>query len=167
MNRAEMTRRVLLLEAAAAECKARAAKVRADLDADARAELAEQGTAPTWRLADVGTWSLPVSKEAPTVTDGAALVEWCKHRYPSEIVEVINPAFQSALLARLSPVGEAVVDPATGEVVPGLGVRPGGQPLALRFKPAGDARAVADQAAEALVGKVMAELGMESGDAPG
>lgn len=109
MNRAEMTRRVLLLEAAAAELKNRAAAVRADLNADARAELAEQGTRPTWRT-DIGTWSLPVSEEAPTVTDGAALVAWCKQRYPSEVVEVVNPAFQVALLNRLMPAGEVVVD---------------------------------------------------------
>lgn len=159
MNRAEMTRRVLLLEAAARQCKDRAAKVRADLDADAKAELEEQGTAPTWRL-DIGTWSLPVSKEAATITDGAVLVQWVKRRYPSEVVEVVNPAFQSALLSRLSTAGEVVVDPATGEVVPGLGVRPGGVPQSLRFRPAGDAQAVADQAADAIVAEVFAGLGI-------
>lgn len=162
MNRLEMTRRVLLLEAAAAECRNRAAQVRADLDLDARAELAEQGTAPTWRLADMGTWSLPVSKEAPIVVDGAALTAWCKRRYPGEVMEVVNPPFLSALLLRLTPSGEVVVDPATGEIVPGLGVRPGGIPQTLRFKPNPDARAVADDAAGALVGEILTGLGIEA-----
>lgn len=161
MNRAEMTRRVLLLEAAAAELKTRAAAVRADLNADARAELAEQGTRPTWRT-DIGTWSLPVSEEAPTVTDGAALTAWCKRRYPTEVVEVVNPAFQAVLLARLAPVGEVVMDPATGEVVPGLGVRPGGIPQTLRFRPNAAAQTMAFDAAGALADQVAAGLGIEA-----
>lgn len=165
MNRAEMTRRVLLLEAAAAELTARAKTIRDDLNADARAEYEEQGSAQTWRF-EIGTWSQGVSKEAATVTDGAELVGWVKRRYPTEIVEVINPAFQRALLGRLSPAGEVVSDPATGEVVPGLGVRPGGVPLTLRFKPNGDAQAVADHAAFALVEQVTGALGIEAPDAP-
>jgi hypothetical protein len=163
MNRAEMTRRVLLLEAAAAELKGRAAAVRADLNADARAELAEQGTRATWRT-DLGTWSLPVSEEAPTVTDAAALVAWCKERYPTEVVEVVNPAFQTVLLSRLEPVGEVVMDPATAEVVPGLGVRPGGVPQALRFRPNAAAQAVAAEALGSLVDQLAAGLGIETGD---
>lgn len=166
MNRLEATRQVLLLEAAAAKLKERAAAVRADLNADARAELAEQGTRPTWRT-DFGTWSLPVSEEAPTVTDGAALTAWCKERYPTEIVEVVNPAFQTALLAQLLPVGEVVMDPATGEVVPGLGVRPGGVPQTLRFRANATAQTVAAEHAAALVDELAAGLGVESPtDAP-
>lgn len=163
MNRAEMTRRVLLLETAAAELGRRAQSIRDDLNADARAEYEEQGSAQTWRF-DIGTWSQGISKDLPVVDDPSAWVRWVKDRYESEVYEVVNPAFQKALLGRLSPAGEVVIDPATGEIVPGLGVRPGGQPLTLRFKPAGDARAVADQAAEALVGKVLADLGIEVPD---
>lgn len=158
MNRFDATREVLILEAAADQLRERAKEVRLRLDADARAELAEHGSAPTWRLADLGTWSLPVSKEAATVTDGAALTDWCKVRFPMEIVEVINPAFQRTLLARLMVAGESVVDPITGEVVPGLGVRPGGQAQTLRFKPSSDALAVVDQAAARVAGHVVAEL---------
>lgn len=166
MNRAEMTRRVLLLEAAAAQLVTRAKTIRDELNADARAEFEEQGSAQTWRF-DIGTWSQGISKEAPTVSDSAALAGWVKQRYPSEVLEVVNPAFQKALLARLSPVGEVVSDPATGEVVPGLGVRPGGQPLSLRFTPNGDAQAVALEAAGQLVEQVAGALGLEASDAPG
>jgi hypothetical protein len=90
-----------------------------------------------------------------------------KRRYPSEVLEVVNPAFQKALLARLSPVGEVVSDPTTGEVVPGLGVHPGGQPLSLRFTPNGDAQAVALEAAGQLVEQVAGALGLEASDAAG
>lgn len=165
MNRLEATQNVLKLEAAAAQLKERAKTIRLELDADARHEFEEQGAAPTWRLADLGTWSLPVSKEAPYVADPAALTEWVKQRYPSEVVEVVNPAFQSALLSRLMPLGEVVMDMGTGEVVPGLGVRPGGLPLSLRFKANGDALAVADQHAGQLVAQVTAGLGIGEPDA--
>lgn len=162
MNRMEATRQVLLLEAAAAQINARAQSLRADLNADAVAEYEEQGSAQTWRF-DIGTWSQGVSKEAPVVEDASELAAWVKQRYPSEVVEVVNPAFQKALLARLSPVGESVMDRGTGEVVPGLGVREGGRPLTLRFKANGDALAVADQHAGQLVKEVTAGLGI--GDA--
>jgi hypothetical protein len=167
MNRLEATQQVLLLEAAAAQLKERAKAVRLQLDADARYEFEKQGAAPTWRLADLGAWSLPVSREAAYVADPAALAEWVKQRYPSEIREVVNPAFQTALLARLAHfgVGDAVIDPATGEVVPGLGVRPGGQPLPLRFKANGDALAMADQVGAKLAGQILDGLGLTAGGA--
>ncbi|MFC7276267.1 hypothetical protein ACFQS1_19920 [Paractinoplanes rhizophilus] len=159
MNRAEMTRRVLLLEAARDQIDAKARALREDLNADARAEYEEQGSAQTWRF-DIGTWSQGISKEAPVVEDPSVFAAWVKGRWPSEVMEVVNPAFQRALLARLTPMGESVVDQRTGELVPGLAVRPGGVPLTLRFKPNGDALAVADQHAAQLVAEVTAALGV-------
>lgn len=161
MNRAEMTRRVLLLEAAAAECRNRAAMVRADLDADARAELAEQGTAPTWRLADMGTWSLPISKETVYVSDEAALLAWVEKHYPDEVQtsKRVRPAFLGGLLGAVETAGD-VVCVGGGEVVPGLAVRPGGTPQALRFKPSTDAQKVAAAAAESVVGEILSGLGV-------
>jgi len=157
VNRAEMTRRVLLLEAAAEQITAKAKAIRDDLNADARAEYEEQGSAQTWRF-DIGTWSQGITKDTAVIDDPAAWVRWVKDRYESEVYEVVNPPFQKALLGRLSPLGDMVVDPATGEVVPGLSVRHGGTPLALRFKPNSDALAVADQHAGQLVAEVTAGL---------
>jgi len=163
MNRAEATRQVLLLEAAAAQLKDRAKSLRTGLDADARAELAEQGTAPTWRL-DIGTWSLPVSKEAVYVADEAALLEWVKSEPAalSEVVETIErvkPWYVAELL-RMARVVDGLAIDDDGTVIPGLAVRSGGQPQSLRFRPAGDAQAVADQAADKLVSEVTAALGI-------
>jgi hypothetical protein len=162
VNRAEATRQVLLLEAAAAQINAQAQALRADLNADAVAEYEEQGSAQTWRF-DIGTWSQGVSKKAPAVEDPAVFAEWVKGRWPSEVMQVVNPAFQRLLLARLSPDGEVVVDERTGEIVPGLGVRPGGRPLTLRFKPNGDALAVADQVAAKLAGQILDGLAIAQG----
>jgi hypothetical protein len=164
VNRLKATQNVLKLEAAAAQLKERAKAIRLELDADARRELEEQGSAPTWRLADLGTWSLPVSKEAAVITDRAALTEWVKERWPDEIDETIKPAFEAAMRSWLDPVGEVVIFRHTGEVVPGLGVRPGGVPQSLRFKANGDALAVADQHADELVAQVTAGLGIGAGD---
>lgn len=164
MNRAEATRQVLLLEAAAAQLKERAKALRSGLDADARAELAEQGTAPTWRL-DIGTWSLPVSKEAAYVADEDAFLAWVNRFHGSEIelIKRVRPAFVSALLAECMGDEGGAVWMREGALVPGLAMRPGGQPRALTFRPAGDAAAVADQHAEQLVKEVTAGLGI--GDA--
>ena len=161
MNRAEATRQVLLVRAARDQLDKLEKELRSALDADARAELVEHGTAPTWRL-DIGTWTLPVSKETAYVADEAALLAWVKERNPTEVetTERIRPAFLTALLGWLDIITDEAIVPDTGEVVPGVGVRPGGQPQALRFRAAGDAQAVADQHAEQLVKGITAGLGI-------
>lgn len=159
MNRLDMTRNVLKIEAARDALDRMAKAIRDELNADARAEYEEQGSAQTWRF-DIGTWSQGVSKPKAVVAEPRAFMAWVKERYPSEVVEAVNSAFQGALLERLSLVGELVMDPSTGEVVPGLGVRPGGKPQSLRFLPAGDAQAVADQMADKLVAELTAGLGI-------
>lgn len=165
MNRAEATRQVLLLEAAAAQLKERAKTLRSGLDADARAELAEQGTAPTWRL-DIGTWSLPVARESVVVTDQDAFLDWLAEEYPTEVEEIRRPrkAFFDVLTQFVVQDGADVVHTRTGAIIPGLAIQPGGTPLTLRFRPAGDAQAVADQHAEQLVKEITAGLGI--GDDP-
>lgn len=162
MNRAEATRQVLLLEAARDQLDARAKALREGMNADAVAEYEEQGSAQTWRF-DIGTWSQGVSREAPVVADPAAFAAWVKDRYPTAVIEQVVPAFQKALLASLDCITDFVIHPDTGEVVPGLGVRPGGRPLPLRFKPKDDALAVADQEAGVLVEQVAAALGITDG----
>lgn len=74
-------------------------------------------------------------------------------------VPSVRPTFARALLARLAVFDGTVVDPETGEVVPGAGVRPGGEPGALRIKPTGGAEQVAGQLAE----RILADLGRELG----
>lgn len=162
MNRFEMIRRTLMWESVAAAAKAKAAKLRDDLTADARAEYAEQGTAPTWRLPDIGTVSLPVSKETVYVTDEQALVEWAKRDWPGEVVTVesIRPAFLKVLLENVAvAAGEVAVDSGTGEIIPGLAVRVAGTPGSLSFRPTTDAKAVAAAGAERLIESVEQAIG--------
>ena len=144
MNRAERLQELLRLEGIAAAARERAAEHRAVINADACAEYEREGAAPTYRHPDLATIILPLSKETPFVEDAALFVKWCQERYPSEVVvaPTVRPVFQAALLKRVQPLGEAVVDPATGEEIPGLGVRPGGVPKALTIRPTPEAEAV-------------------------
>lgn len=162
MNRFEMIRQTLMWEQVAAAARAKAAKFREELDAAARAEYAEQGTAPTWRLPDIGTVSLPVSKETIYVTDEAVLVEWAKRDWPGEVVTVekIRPAFLRVLLETVAvAAGEVAVDAGSGEIIPGLAVRAGGTPQALSFRPSSAAKEVAAVGAQHLVESLEQSIG--------
>jgi hypothetical protein len=126
MNRAEHVHAIARLEALAAEASSRAAKLREDLATQAATEWTEQGAAPTWRMPDVGTVTLPVSKTAPVVDSAPHLAAWVADRWPTEVEPVVRPAFMTALKGRLVCEGGVVVDAETAEIVPGMGVRAGG-----------------------------------------
>ena len=165
MNRQELITRTLLLEQVAAEARARAAKLREQLAGAALAELAEQGTAPTWKVKDVGTVWLPTSTETVYVADAGTFTAWVKARRPDEVETLhrVRPAFVGALLDAVAHDQERVFVPSvesspvdvfadlSGEVVDGLSVRPGGVPGTLTFKPDKAAQAVARAGAEKLV----------------
>lgn len=159
MNRADVIKGVLMWEQVSRTALERAGELRQMLAADARAELEEQGTAARWVVPEVATVSLPISREAVAVQDPTALAGWVARRYPAEVVPAVRPAFGKVLLARLSHDGETVSDPETGEVVPGLTVRAGGVPGALRIVPAKGAEQVAGQ----LAGRAVADLAKELG----
>lgn len=152
MNRFEMIRRTLMWEQVAAAAKAKAAKLRDDLTQDARAEYAEQGTAPTWRLPDIGTVTLPVSKDSVYVADEAALLAWVETNVPSEVetVKRIRPGYLPVLLSVVRHEDGDVFD-MEGTIIPGLAVRDGGQPGSLSFRPSPMAKQVASAGAAHLV----------------
>lgn len=156
MNRNERVREVLRLEGIAAAAKRRAGEHRQQLATEAHAELEFHGTAPTWRMPDIGTVTLPLSQEAPAITDIALLLTWVKERHPEEVetVHQVRAAFQTALLQRAVCDGDLVIDPQSGEVIPGMTVRPGGRPGALTFRVPSDIKdvyaALGDSILEAL-----------------
>ena len=160
MNRADLTRGVLLYEQLAEAAKAKAARYREVLTADARGELEQQGMAPSWKLPLVGQVVRPVSEQAIVVTNLAALTAWVAARYPDQIehVEQIRPAYAAVLTKRLEADGAIVFDPQTGEVVPGVEVRAGGQPKALTIRPTPQAKALARQHADGLLERFAADL---------
>lgn len=167
MNRQQAISQVLLWEQLAKRAKARADEYRDQLTQDARAELEAQGTAPTWRLQDVGTVTLPLSQESVYVKDEAALIRWIRSSPMAEssiwiesaieVVERIRPGFVETLMAECQVDGDVVSH--LGDVIPGLAVRPGGQPLALRFQPTRDARQFAGEYADKLIADFEQNIG--------
>ncbi len=160
MNRADLTKGVLLYEQLADAAKAKAAAFRRELETAATAEYEQQGMAPSWRLPLIGQVILPVSETAIVVTDEAALTKWVADRYPEQVEQVtrIRPAYAAGLTKRLAVDEGAVFDPQSGEAVPGVEVRQGGQPKALTIRPTADAKSIARQHADAPLERFEADL---------
>jgi len=160
MNRAEIVRGVLIWEQVAAAAKERAGEFRERLNADARAEFDEQGTAPTWRLPDIGAVTLPVSVETPYVADMEALQKWAADRYPAEVETVVQlrPEFVAGLTARVIVDDGQVIDQTLGEVVPGFGVRAGGIPKALSIRPTPAAKSMIREVADGVISRFEADF---------
>jgi hypothetical protein len=169
VNRADLTKQVLLYDQLAAAAKAKAAVARQLLDEQAKAELETQGMAPTWRLQDIGTITLPISQQTVYVADSAALVKWAAGISSSAVVEEttvrMNPEWHRGLEQNLIVIGDAVVWKPTGEVVPGYAVRQGGLPMALSIRPSADAKALAREYAEGLLANFEASLTGEQAEA--
>lgn len=163
MTRADAVRQIVALEQFAAQAKAVAARHRETLTAEARAEYAEKGTAPTWRIPNLGKVILPISQAKIFVSDEAALAEWISFRNPEEIETVTTvrprPAYVAALIAALiATEDDVVIDPETGELVPGLSVTAGGLPKALSITVDAPAKRVLAAAAEKLLGSAQAAI---------
>lgn len=167
MNRADLSKAVLLYDQLAAAAKAKSAVFREQLDIEARAEYEAQGMAPTWRLPDVGTVTLPISQAQVYVNDAAALVEWVAARTPEqiEVQRVVRPSYLMRLLQSARAAEDVACDE-HGEIIPGLGVRRAGTPQSLSIRPTTDAKAVArmhadgllEQFEETLLGSVRPEV---------
>lgn len=162
MNRADLAKQVLLYDSLAAAAKDRAAGFRAELAAQARTELETEGTAPTWRLPGVGAVTLPVTQETVYVANSVALLEWVLGEEPSAIETVstvrVAAAYQAELEKRLVVADGLVVDPSSGQQVPGYAVRLGGLPMPLSIRPSADAKALMREHAEGLLARFEATL---------
>lgn len=162
MSRADTVKAILILESFAAEANRLAGVRRAQLGEEALQELNMQGTAPTWRLPDIAQITLPLSKQKIEVADVDQLIVWVQARHPDEVETVsstrVRPEFLTALLGYLVAAGDAVIDPQTGEVVPGVIVRPGGIPGTLRITAERAVKDVAAATAAQMLGTAYAAL---------
>ncbi len=143
MSRLEQLREVAWLEALAAAALDEAGQRRDALRAEAVAELREQGSASTWRF-PIGSVSLAVSKDKVDPTNLAAFQKWVEERYPDAMQHTVqvSAGWRERFFASLEREGDRVVDPSTGEVVPGLLFKPGGRPLQLSVRLDPDAKKV-------------------------
>jgi hypothetical protein len=137
--------------------KAVAAKLAADeMDAihkSAKAELLDwcekTGVTGFELLADdrtaLASFSKVPGKVAAHVTDEAAFTAWVEQNYPTEIVTTVRPSAREKFLKDAAAIGEPV-NPATGEVIPGVEVREGDPYLVTR--PTAAARALMKETLE-------------------
>jgi hypothetical protein len=160
VNVAEETRRILILEAVADEARREAAEGRARLADRARRQLAEEHVAPSWNLPEIAKVTLGVSSPKIEIDDTTKLLAWVEARNPDGVIRV--PTIRPEYLAQL--LGEVIVDHGivlwtqTGEVVPGLKLRPGGQPKALSIVPHTGVRAGLAAVAAEILGSAQAAI---------
>lgn len=103
------------------------------------------------------------SKSA-SVTNDAALLAWVAEHHPEEIVSAIRDNYKKKLLDAAKKAGRGV-DPATGELVPGITVGPSTPYVSLRFKPGGrDAVIAAWRAGELRDIELVAPAGLEGSE---
>jgi hypothetical protein len=121
VNRAELIQRLAAHEAAA---KA----LRSALEAEARAELEENRTAPAWTLEDGSRVSVRVSTGGLYVTDEDGFITWVRAHYPDEVVEETVVRFRNDLFRRrlLADLTRKMVDNGGGELPPFLDWEPKG-----------------------------------------
>lgn len=157
-RRDDQVQQILLWEQVATRAKARADTVRADLAEAARTEYRDQGAAPSWRLPDLASVTLPLSKPTVQVADPAAWTAWVQANHPTEVETTVRPGFLPALARSLAPDGEDAVLAGTGEVVPGLRMLPGGVPGALTIRPVAGARTAINGVVDGLLESIAAAL---------
>lgn len=83
---------VLELTATQAKTKARIDLIRERLSADFKAQLAESGIAPTWKLPNLGSVRLDgfTPKPVAYIKDTDAFTDWVAQRYPTEVTATIT-----------------------------------------------------------------------------
>jgi hypothetical protein len=106
------------------------------------------------KVGKVGTIGLVQPAESYEIEDEGALLDWAKVSSPATVREVVVPAQEemrfvefwpaakAALLKRLvwDDGAQVMVDPGTGEVVPGIVFRPAGQPTGFQVRLTKDGR---------------------------
>jgi hypothetical protein len=101
----------------------------------------ETGTTQTVPVLPDGTKVATVAlagdgKKSASVISPHALLAWAKANHPEEIVETVRDTYLKKLLDEAKAAGKPV-DPATGEVVPGIVVGDSGTYVSVRLKPGG------------------------------
>lgn len=134
MNPREIARALAVTTVIADAAKERKDQLRADLLDALDALGADSAKAELPDGTPVGKASLAGGKARAVVSDEDALTGWVADNAPTEVVWRIREAYRKALLDRLEPGPEGVaVDPATGEIVPGVRFTPTSPYVSMRF----------------------------------
>lgn len=100
-----MNREDVIVRIAAHEAAAKA--LRGALETEAREELTENHTAPSWTLNDGSRVTVSTSSGGAVVTDEAAFIDWARKAYPGElvertVVEFRNPTFRKKVVQAMA-----------------------------------------------------------------
>lgn len=141
--RAQLAAESVWWDAVAAEAATRSARVREQLDTQARQELARDGVAPTWRIPGLGTVPLSMTADRIDVDDADAFTAWVAARFPEQIETNtrVRPAYEAVVRKAALKRGAACDD--QGEVIPGLKFVPGGRAKGIQVRATDDAKASA------------------------
>lgn len=153
MSREEAFAHQQTLDAIAAAATARAKAFRDELATQMRAEFDAHGSVATWRIGEVGQVIGKMSRARVVVDDVAQFTAWVGKHRPDEVVSkpTVRPAYEKALLAAVELADDQIIDPTTGEVVPGLTQLPGGAYLGVDLRANSDAKQRAIAAADAAL----------------
>lgn len=80
---------------------------------------------------NLGAVSVSAGRAKAKVYDERAFLAWVAERHPGEVVQVVRESFAKRLLDAATIAGDPV-DPATGEVIPGVEVAVGDPYLTVR-----------------------------------
>jgi hypothetical protein len=143
VNLKNATLHITVLKVLADEITARLTAVKEEAKA-AFLDCGATGAAP--ELPDgtkVATVTLAgADKRSASVTSPNLLLAWVAENHPGEIVKAVRDSYLQKLLDTAKAEGRAI-DPATGELVPGITVSDASPYLSVRFKPGGREAVVA------------------------
>ncbi|HXO86071.1 MAG TPA: hypothetical protein VN803_11165, partial [Gemmatimonadales bacterium] len=138
-----------------------AAALREALANEAKAELVENHTAPSWTLPDGSRVVVSTTSGGPVVTDWDAFIDWARQEYPGEmiertVVEFRNPNFRKRVIAELT---EACFEHSR-DLPPFLGLAPKGEyrSTSITIAPETKERMAASARQYVLAGETMPEL---------
>jgi hypothetical protein len=117
----DLSRRALVLRWMRDQITAEYGRVRDELDA--RLERTDRKSAFLGE-SKLGHCQKTLGRTTVQVTDMAALTDWVRQRHPTEIVESVRESYLKRIKDDAKHYG-GPVDPATGEVIPGMEVTSG------------------------------------------
>lgn len=82
-----------------------------------------------------GSVTMVNGSKRPAVVDRAAFLAWVRKAHPEQIVETVDPRYETRLLHAMVAIDNAC-DPDTGEVVPGVEICQGEPYISVRPDPA-------------------------------
>lgn len=112
----------------------------------------------------VGEISRAGGTASPKVTDPVKFLGWVEENRPGEVVRSVRESYQKALLEDMKKAGKAV-DPATGDVVPGVEFVPSSEYLVVRY--AGEGKEAIRRAWQAGRIDLGSMLALPAGGEPG